>query len=99
MTENKDDNSLPTKFTRISNPSDRETLTKKTPILPAPIQLDLFRIEKQVTFEGVDMGVLENGIPFLSESGLAKMCGVHRSVINELSTDWIYDRNKPRAKK
>lgn len=31
------------------------------------------------------MGVLENGTPYLSEKGLAKLCGIARSVLGELA--------------
>ena len=37
---------------------------------------------------GVEMGVLPNGTPFLTGSGLAKVCGVPRSVIYERAKDW-----------
>ena len=47
-----------------------------------PIQMKLFNVEKQVEHDGVEMGVLENGIPYLTESGLARMCGIDRKVLN-----------------
>jgi hypothetical protein len=39
------------------------------PPAPKP-QIELFRVEKQATIDGVEMGVLENGVPYLTESGL-----------------------------
>ena len=34
------------------------------PPAPKP-QIELFRVEKQATIDGVEMGVLENGVPYL----------------------------------
>jgi len=66
------------------------------PLVPA--QQQLFHVEKQVEFDGVEMGVLENGIPYLSEAGLARMCGIDRKVLNRLATNWPEERFKPRGK-
>lgn len=43
------------------------------------IQLSLPQVEKQVEYQGVEMGVLENGVPYLSERGLLSCAasGVH----------------------
>lgn len=38
--------------------------------------------------DGIEMGVMEDGTPFLSGAGLAKACGVPRSVIYERAKDW-----------
>jgi hypothetical protein len=45
-------------------------------------------IEIQRDVGGIEMGVLENGIAYLSQTGLAKVCGVTRSVIQDLTTEW-----------
>lgn len=44
------------------------------------------------------MGVLENGIPYLTESGLARMCGIDRKVLNRLAINWPDEQTKPRGK-
>jgi hypothetical protein len=65
-------------------------LTGKMALQPAPQKqyvLDL-GVEVQKEINGVEMGVLENGIPFLSQKGLAKVAGVARSVIFDISQDW-----------
>ena len=70
--------------------------------IPAPnilVQATLFQVEKQATVDGVEMGVLENGIPYLTESGLARMCGIHRKSLYELSSDWASEKQKPRGMK
>jgi len=38
--------------------------------------------------DGIEMGVLEDGTPFLTGAGLAKACGVPKSVIYERAKDW-----------
>lgn len=40
---------------------------KSTDLVPPPVQPELFHVEKQVEFDGVEMGVLENGVPYLTE--------------------------------
>jgi hypothetical protein len=49
--------------------------------------LDL-QVEKQIEIDGVGMGVLSDGTPFLTGRGLARLCGVDSSRISELSADW-----------
>lgn len=59
---------------------------------------NLFHVEKQTEYDGIVMGVLENGTPYLSENGIAKMCGIARPVLNELAANWDKNRLKPRGK-
>lgn len=61
------------------------------------IQAELFHVEKQIEIDGIEMGVLENGIPYLSESGLARMCGVDRKVLNRLAANWSEEKTKDRG--
>ena len=61
-------------------------------------QLSLYRVEKQIEYDGVEMGVLENGMPYLSENGLARMCGIDRRALNRLAENWIEEKEKPRGK-
>jgi len=58
--------------------------------------LDLV-VEKQVEFNGVEMGVLSDGTPFLTGRGLAALCGVHHSVIADLAADWAESIPKARV--
>lgn len=44
------------------------------------------QIQKDVN--GIEMGVLENGIPFLTQNGLAKIAGSARSVIYDIAQEW-----------
>ena len=72
---------------------------KSSDLVPPPPQGELFRVERQAEINGVEMGVLESGVPFLTESGLSRMCGIDRKVLNRLSTNWEQERNRPREKK
>ncbi len=68
-------------------------------LVPPPAQGELFHVEKQAEVNGVEMGVLENGMPYLTESGLARMCGIDRKVLNRLAANWSEERLKPRGQK
>lgn len=57
------------------------------PASPKQLVLDIgVQIQKDVN--GVEMGVLENGIPFLTQNGLAKIAGTARSVIYDIAQEW-----------
>ncbi|MET3433553.1 hypothetical protein ABIC71_003055 [Herbaspirillum seropedicae] len=71
---------------------------KSAGLVPAQKQIELFHVEKQIEIDGIEMGVLENGIPYLTESGLARMCGVDRKVLNRLAANWSDEQSKPRGK-
>lgn len=45
-------------------------------------------IDKQTEIDGIGMGVLSDGTPFLNGRGLARLCGVHHSVIQSIGADW-----------
>ena len=80
------------------NSSNIKEIAAKINSLGAPQNPTLFHVERQVERDGVEMGVLENGLPYLSERGLSKMCGIHRTVLNRLAVNWIDERTKPRGK-
>jgi len=76
-------------------------LVSKMPLKPAtPIQgqgvLDL-GIQKQVEIDGIGMGVLSDGTAFLTGRGIARLCGVAHSVIQDLSNEWISGQNFARV--
>lgn len=59
----------------------------RLPATPAQLPLDLgIEIERNVA--GIEMGVLENGISYLTQRGLAKMSGAARSTIFEIAREW-----------
>lgn len=71
------------------------------PDLPTPakhVQSILFNVGKQVEYDGVEMSVLENVITYLTESGLARMCGTSRQTLSEIASEWENKVSKPRLK-
>jgi len=70
---------------------------KSTPkeINPAQGALEL-HIEKDADFDGIGMGVLDDGTPYLNQRGLAALCGVENAHIGTISAQWNEDPLKPR---
>lgn len=81
----------------ITNPLKIKEISRKIEVLGATQERGLFHVEKQIERDGIEMGVLENGLPYLSERGLAKMCGIHRAVLNRLASNWNEEKHKPRG--
>jgi hypothetical protein len=86
-------------------PTDPRTLksTESMALLPVPSRnsrtalqrvLEL-QIQKQIEIDGVGMGVLTDGTPFLTGRGLARLCGIDSSRISELASDWNSPAPKP----
>jgi hypothetical protein len=63
---------------------------------PRQGKLDL-GIERQIEIDGVGMGVLSDGTPFLTGRGLARLCGITHAQIQRLTTEWIEEAPKPRV--
>lgn len=82
-----------------NNGSNLDAETGSLDATPTQMVMPFFHVEKQVEHDGVEMGVLENGIPYLTERGLARMCGIHRRVLNILATTWNEEKTKPRGQK
>ncbi|KEI70779.1 hypothetical protein [Endozoicomonas elysicola] len=61
-------------------------------------QLDL-KVEKEVEINGVGMGVLSDGTPYLTGRGLARLCGVDNAPIVRLGSEWSESVQKPRVTK
>ena len=58
-----------------------------------------FVIERQAELKGIEMGVLSDGTPFLSQRGLARLCGVKNAHIGTISSQWNDEDVKPRIYK
>lgn len=54
-------------------------------------------IERQIEIDGVGMGVLSDGTPFLTLRGLARLCGINHSVIQAINDEWDSTVQLPRA--
>ncbi|NVN06036.1 hypothetical protein HW509_10610 [Asaia spathodeae] len=64
-------------------------MSDNSPTQPAPLQLRLdlgVRVEREVG--GIEMGVLDNGISYLTQAGLASVAGAARSTIWEITQEW-----------
>ena len=50
-------------------------------------------IDAQAEIDGIGMGVLSDGTPFLTARGLARLCGIQHTSILDLANDW--DSSRP----
>ena len=53
-----------------------------------PRQFNLVKVERHAEIDGIDMGVLSDGTPFLSTRGLAAICGLAPSTLIEWAQRW-----------
>src|SRR6202048_579342 len=65
---------------------------------PAQGVLDL-GIYPRTEMRGFGMGVLSDGTPFLTQRGLARLCGVRNAHIGTISTKWNESPQKPRLRR
>lgn len=61
-------------------------------------QMTLFPVT-EVEVDGIQMGVLSDGTPYLTMRGLARMCGIDNSVLVRLANNWTDEKSKPRGRK
>jgi len=71
---------------------------KNDVVSPLHNQAELFEVSTEKEIDGIGMGVLENGIPYLTQTGLAKMCGVETRSIRKITVDWNNEKITPRGK-
>lgn len=60
-------------------------------------ELDL-GIQAERDIEGIGMGVLSDGTPYLNQRGLAALCGVQNAHIGTISSQWGDEVEKPRIR-
>lgn len=70
----------------------------KSPLAPLQYNLDL-KIAKEVEIDGIGMGVLSDGTPYLTGRGLARMCGIDQKGIVDMTAQWNDAELKPRESK
>ncbi len=58
---------------------------RTTSLRSIPLDLD---VKQEAVINGIEMGVLDNGIPYLTQNGLANVCGVQRLRIKEITDEW-----------
>ncbi|MBL8845269.1 MAG: hypothetical protein JNN24_05815 [Hyphomicrobium zavarzinii] len=51
-------------------------------------------VDRQAEIDGIGMGVLNDGTPFLNQRGLARMCGVQNAHIGTISSEWHDDSKR-----
>lgn len=69
------------KFNQLGGKMARQPATQKQLALDIGVQV-------QRDVNGIEMGVLENGIPYLTQNGLAGIAGSSRSVIYDIAQEW-----------
>ncbi len=58
---------------------------KRLPAKPREMEINQkqarfkFEIDRQTEIQGIEMGVLKDGTPFLNQRGLARLCGVENA--------------------
>lgn len=62
------------------------------------MELGIFPIT-EVEVDGIQMGVLSDGTPYLTLRGLARMCGVDHAALLRLANNWGEEQLKPRGVK
>lgn len=71
-----------------------------TDLVSTEIQLDLdLRVVAETEVNGVAMGVLNTGTPFLTIRGLSRMCGVSDSNIVRMTAEWVDPTPRPRVQR
>jgi len=55
--------------------------------------------EVEVTVDGISMGVLNDGTPYLTLYGLAKLCGIDDTPLRVFTSNWKTEKFKPRGSK
>jgi hypothetical protein len=70
--------------------------SKRQAVTTKQLELDL-RIVTEIEDQGVGMGVLSNGVPYLTGRGLARLCGVDHSTIVKITNDWQVEPPKKRV--
>ncbi len=53
-------------------------------------------IERDAEVQGIGMGILSDGTPYLNQRGLAALCGVQNAHIGTISSQWFDAEQKPR---
>lgn len=64
-----------------------DTNMRKLPATPSQLKLDL-GIEVEKSVGGIEMGVLQNGMPYLTQRGLAQMTGADRKTLYGITQEW-----------
>ena len=75
---------------------------KKRVFVPPPKEKQIafdFGVQVERKVDGIEMGVLDNGMTYLTQSGLAKMAGIDRQSIRQLNKEWEASFHGPMPKR
>jgi hypothetical protein len=64
--------------------------------MPDIVQSNRVFLLKSGEINGIQMGILSNGIPYLSLRSLARLCGVDNMQISRMSDEWAENTDSPR---
>lgn len=53
----------------------------------------------EIVADGIPMGVLSDGTPYLTLYGLAKLCGIDEAPLRLFTSNWETEKSKPRGQK
>lgn len=81
---------MPVKINKLAKNSAVKEITSDQGVLP-------LTIEKDREIQGIGMGVLSDGTPYLNQRGLAALCGVQNAHIGTISSQWNDLDQKPRV--
>ena len=71
----------------MNDPTPKEAL--KFDKVGQQLMMPVLKVEMQkTTSDGVEMGVLENGMPYLSQRGVVAMSGVPRTTLQRMTDNW-----------
>jgi hypothetical protein len=59
-------------------------------------QQNLFPIT-EIEVDGIQMGILSDGTPYLTLRGLARLCGIDHAPLFRLTSNWQEEKSKPRG--
>jgi hypothetical protein len=76
----------------------RQGVAVNTGLVEHHPQGELFAVT-EMEVDGVQMGVLNDGTPYLTARGLARMCGIDHTVLVRLANGWTDERLRPRGRK
>jgi hypothetical protein len=54
-------------------------------------------VQKLIEIDGIGMGVLSDGTPFLTGRGLARLCGITHRQVQDIATEWDDEVPTPRV--
>lgn len=67
---------------------------------PKQDSIEFISVDKQAIFNNVEMGVLEDGMPFLTMRGISQVCGISHTGLSRFVQEWPTARfNTPRGKR